>query len=316
MRQKPWSKGEIGRVINTLTRGLKIRTESLVKVFSLIPKLVLFITCVSLFLYVVERLLGGSTLSDIASASVDRDVYQVLTLLLYALLGLLNKVLGALATTPAEVTTAGIGALIVILVLIVSVFSWRTAIYYAITAYVGSLVIGILLILASPMLGIGYTTSFGSKLSSSLASLFLFGFLGLLSLSRLILDTLIQWVGGQLADFLILAAAMSVLGLVAMYVDKRGAIEAAQLLRLPEIASDPRLSHQKKMEILEKVGAGGEIKVARIPEKDLVRYALLGGGLGVIAGALLFRHKIRDLGFLSWVAAATLASFYILFGGV
>ena len=62
MRQKPWSKGEIGRVINTLTRGLKIRTESLVKVFSLIPKLVLFITCVSLFLYVMERLLGGSTL--------------------------------------------------------------------------------------------------------------------------------------------------------------------------------------------------------------------------------------------------------------
>jgi len=301
-----WDRLGMGRVVRGIAGGLRARTEPLVKVLSLIPKLVLFIVCASIFLYVVERLLGALRLSG-------QDPYQALTAIFYVMLAMLDRLLGALAT-PVEVNAANVWALIAVTVLVATVFKWKTSMYYLLASYIISLVMGIILALTSPILGLGRLMPPGLQLGSGIADLFLFGFLGLLSLNRLILGTIIGWAGSQLTDLVFLAAVMSVLGLVAMYVDKEAAVEASQLLRLPEIMSDPRLDHQRKMEILERARAG-EIKVVRIPGKDLVRYALLGGGLGVLAGAILFRHKIRDLGFLAWVTLVTMASLYVLLGG-
>lgn len=287
-------------MIKALKGGLRIRIEPFARALSLIPKLILFVACVSLALYIIQRLIGGSIYPPQASDSVAQSLPQMLTTIFYALLGLLGKLLSALAS-PAGVTATSVGALVAVLVLIASVFGWRYAIIYAVTSYAGSLVIGVLVALAASTLGLGRAPPSSLHLSGGLAGLFLFGFLGLLSLSRLIFNTLLGWVGSQLADFLFLAAVMSVLGFAAMYVDKRAAVEASQLLRL---------SDERKIELLER--AGGEIKVVRIPEKDLARYALLGGGLGILAGAILLRHKIRDLSFLLWVAVLTLVSMYVL----
>lgn len=54
----------------------------------------------------------------------------------------------------------------------------------------------------------------------------------------------------------------------------------------------------------------------RIPEKNIVRYALTGGGLGVILGALIFRHKTKHVGLLIHVGIVTFATLYILGAGM
>jgi len=268
---------------------LAAHIEPLVRALSLIPKIMLFIVCASLFLYVVGRLLQN----------------QDPTAILYAMLAMLGRFLGALAT-PAEPNAANIWALIAVAVVVATAFRWKDSMYYLLASYIISIIMGMVLALTSPILGLR------QPMPPGLTGILLFGFLGLLSLNRLILRTIISWAGSQLTELIFLAVAMSALGLAAMYVDKRVAVEESQLARLPEIMSDPRLDQKRKMEMLERAS---RMKIVRMPEKDLVRYALLGGGLGVLAGAILFRHKIRDLGFLAWATIATIISLHVLLGG-
>ena len=305
MSRKLWDRLGPARV----AEGLKSRMEPLARALSLIPKLVLFIACASLFLYVLGRMLEIPEVSKVASAASGQDVYQILSAVFFALLALIDKAFGALAT-PTEVTAASVGALIVAMALIAAVFSWRTAIYLAVASYILSIVMGMLLLLAHPFLSLEKIMPEGLRLGSGIADLFLYGFLGLLNFSRVIVKTISGWAASQFSDILILAIVMSLLGFAAMYVDKKGEDVSRQIERLPAIASDPRLSREKKIEIV------GKLKPFSIPEKDLVRYALLGGGLGVLAGALLFRHKTENIGFLTWVTILTIAFLWIMSGGV
>lgn len=311
MRQEPEKRVETGRVIKALTGGLKIRIELLVKTFSLIPKIALSVVCISLALYVIQKLMGGLIYTPQASGNVSQSLSQLLTRLFYAFIGVLAKFLGALSSQ-AGISITSTCALIVVLVLVATVFSWRYAIIYAVASYMGSLVIGVLLVLATSVLGLGQVLSTNWQLGGGLASLFLFGFLEFLAVNQLMFNALLRWAGGQLTDLLFLAITMSAFGFMAMYVDKRAAIESSQQLLLPEIVSNPRISHQKKTEILEEMQTSGETIIVRVSERDLARYALLGGGIGVIVGALLLRHKTQDLGFLVWISVLTLVSMYVL----
>jgi len=290
-----WDRLGTRRALRGIASHLAAHIEPLVRALSLIPKIMLFIVCASLFLYVVGRLLAN----------------QDPTAILYAMLAMLGRFLGALAT-PAEPNAANIWALIAVAVVVATAFRWKDSMYYLLASYIISIIMGMILALTSPILGLRQPMPQGLQLGSGIADIFLFGLLGLLSLNRLILGTIISWAGSQLTELIFLAAAMSALGLAAMYVDKRAAVEESQLARLPEIMSDPRLDQKRKMEMLERAS---RMKIVRMPEKDLVRYALLGGGLGVLAGAILFRHKIRDLGFLAWATIATIISLYVLLGG-
>lgn len=57
-----------------------------------------------------------------------------------------------------------------------------------------------------------------------------------------------------------------------------------------------------------------EIGGKGLSEKSIVRYALVGGGLGILIGAWVFKHKafLKDSIFLSKIVLATLATLYIL----
>jgi len=302
---KPWDRLGLARV----KERLKLRMEPIARALSLIPKLMLFIACASLLLYALGKMLEIPEVSRMASATTSQSVYQILSVVFFAFLALINKAFGALAT-PTEITAASVGALIFAITLIATVFSWRTAIYLTVACYVISIVMGILLLLTRPFLGLETIMPEGLRLGSGIADLLLYGFLGLLNFSHVMLRMISGWVASQFADVLFLATIMSLLGFAAMYVDKRGVDASRQIERLPEIASDQRLSHERKMEIVR------GLECFAIPEKDLVRYALLGGGLGVLAGALLFRHKTENIGFLAWVTILTIASLWILSGGV
>ena len=305
MSGKPWDRLGLARV----KERLKLRMEPIARALSLIPKLMLFIACASLLLYALGKMLEIPEVSRMASATTSQSVYQILSVVFFAFLALINKAFGALAT-PTEITAASVGALIFAITLIATVFSWRTAIYLTVACYVISIVMGILLLLTRPFLGLETIMPEGLRLGSGIADLLLYGFLGLLNFSHVMLRMISGWVASQFADVLFLATTMSLLGFAAMYVDKRGVDASRQIERLPEIASDQRLSHERKMEIVR------GLECFAIPEKDLVRYALLGGGLGVLAGALLFRHKTENIGFLAWVTILTIASLWILSGGV
>lgn len=52
---------------------------------------------------------------------------------------------------------------------------------------------------------------------------------------------------------------------------------------------------------LDKIAACARVR--RVPGRTLVCLALLGGGPGILVGALGFRHKIRKPRFLTWAGA-------------
>lgn len=49
----------------------------------------------------------------------------------------------------------------------------------------------------------------------------------------------------------------------------------------------------------------------RIPERYFMTLAFLGGGIGVVLGMLLFRHKIRKPYFTVWIPLVT-----VMFAGL
>jgi len=55
---------------------------------------------------------------------------------------------------------------------------------------------------------------------------------------------------------------------------------------------------------------------SRVPEKAFLRYAVLGGGAGVLLGAFLFRHKTKHRGLITSVIIASAAGIFILLGGL
>lgn len=62
--------------------------------------------------------------------------------------------------------------------------------------------------------------------------------------------------------------------------------------------------------------AEDECRPYRIPENSLLRYAVIGGGPGILAGAILFRHKTRHIGFLVRVSSVAASTTLLMLMGV
>jgi len=293
--------GKLARLAGMVERALKLRIDLFVRLFTLLPKICLLVVAASFALYTAGRLLGAP-LHAINSAALAERLYQ-------GLLRNVGKLLDALLR-PVEVGAASLAALAVVLILLVALFDWRWALGYAVITYTTFIVLGIAAALALSLIGLGGEATSTQLLGGGLGGLFLYGLQELLTFSQLILGVIVDWIRGQVADFALLAAAMSALGFATMYIDKQAAIVESIVERLPELAGKPSLTGLER-EVVERAMKGG-FNVSRIPERQLARYALLGGGLGVLAGAFLFRHKTRHLGLLVWIAVLTVTSLHLL----
>ena len=114
-------------------------------------------------------------------------------------------------------------------------------------------------------------TSTGSAAGHALSELLVMAFTFFVSKLELLYLVIRAWLASNLETILAIAAAMNLLSALAFYVDKRQAEE------------------------------GGR----RIPERSLVRYSVVGGGLGALATALLIRHKTRHEELLVEIAIYT-----------
>ncbi len=54
-------------------------------------------------------------------------------------------------------------------------------------------------------------------------------------------------------------------------------------------------------------------KMRRIPEKTLFLLAIIGGGLGCLAGMYTFRHKTKHVSFLLGIPAITLVTYTLAY---
>jgi uncharacterized membrane protein YsdA (DUF1294 family) len=112
---------------------------------------------------------------------------------------------------------------------------------------------------------------------------FMAGLLFLLYMSGKLVMLIWRWASGQAPAMLIIMVAVNGLTLLSMWLDR------------------------------------GQSRIAgayRLPEKALLKYSALGGGLGVIAGALILRHKTGHVGLLASVILASAAGLFILLGGL
>ena len=126
---------------------------------------------------------------------------------------------------------------------------------------------GILSAVSALATGISTGSTAGHALSELLVMAFTF-FVSKLELLYLVIRA---WLASNLETILAIAAAMNLLSALAFYVDKRQAEE------------------------------GGR----RIPERSLVRYSVVGGGLGALTTALLIRHKTKHEELLMEIAIYT-----------
>ena len=180
-----------------------------------------------------------------------------------------------------DLSASAILALIAFFILIAAIFSWHTPIWVSL----GMFVLGVLAYFGMLFLMPFFAFS-GIKIpyyGGGLGALLVAGLHFMIGNILRILSWIAVWSSHQLPTLIALSAVMSALAALSMWIDKR----------------------RSKIQ-----GAW------RMPEKSLIRYAVVGGGLGVLIAAIVFHHKTRHYRFLAWVAATTLASFYILFGGV
>jgi uncharacterized membrane protein YsdA (DUF1294 family) len=110
--------------------------------------------------------------------------------------------------------------------------------------------------------------------------LFLAGLNFLLGFSGGVVRLAARWVGPQLPVILAAIAFLNLVAIIVMRVDKRQA----------------------------------EIEGYRVPEKAILRYAALGGVFGILAGALLYRHKTQHRMLLAEAVLASAASYTLLLG--
>ncbi|MEM2216655.1 MAG: DUF1294 domain-containing protein [Nitrososphaerota archaeon] len=169
-------------------------------------------------------------------------------------------------------------ALIVMCVFMWAVFDWKWILGYLATMFIVPICLANLPILASWFFSMGVEVP---VVGYVISDIIFFGFRKMLELNYNFYKIVEEWIGEQPQIFLILLVSMSSLGLLIMYIDKRLAESSSR----------------------------------RIPEKDIVRYALLGGGLGIIFGAFLFEHKTRHIWLLTKILIVTFSTLYVLFMG-
>lgn len=230
--------------------------ENSLTVFRWAPRILLTILVISLLFYVGYRLqsLGFGPRPIESAVQFIRKALEFLY-------------------RPAEPTAAHVLALAVTCILMSTLLDWRWALSYLATIIIVPVTAAFLLAPIAGLFSVQPATS-GHVVSNLLA----LGLAKMLEVNHVFYMLIVGWVRLQPHTFITLMMAMSVLGALVMYVDKR----------------------------LAKTGG------RRMAEKDLLRYALAGGGLGIIIGALLFRHKTRHYWLLAQTSIVTLTTVYVL----
>ncbi|MEM3952269.1 MAG: DUF1294 domain-containing protein [Nitrososphaerota archaeon] len=175
-----------------------------------------------------------------------------------------------------NITAIHIIALVVMCILISTVFNWKWVLGYIMIVFT----VPIGLAYLSTLIGGFFTSTLQPVTSYTINDLLAFGFMKMFQLNYIFFKFVEEWIGQQLYIFLLLLVLMSSLGVLVIYVDKKMAKNSGK----------------------------------RIAEKDFVRYGLLGGGLGIILGVFLFKHKIKHLWLLSQIVLVTFSTLYILIG--
>jgi len=116
----------------------------------------------------------------------------------------------------------------------------------------------------------------------NIEQLFIYSLSGLLNYSNKLYRLLVSWASSQKLELTSISISMSVIAFITMMVDK----------------------HQARL------GEDAE----RVPEKVIKRFAIIGGGLGILAGAYVFRHKTKHTSLLIQVALFTIPVFMVMLG--
>jgi len=181
------------------------------------------------------------------------------------------------AYSPRNLDIYGIIGLIMLLIFVTAL----TSIFF-----MGKTVAGWYAFGAVAYLITGFLTIFSSipyyVYGYGIGDIFLAGLLFLISFSKTILSLMKAWALSQLQSITVFFTAMTSLALLSMWIDKK----------------------QSK------------IQGARIPEKTLVKYSALGGGIGILVGSIIFKHKTLHKALLANIVLTSASSFYILLGGL
>jgi uncharacterized membrane protein YsdA (DUF1294 family) len=189
---------------------------------------------------------------------------------------------------PSQLNVLNIACLIMLVIFLFYVMSPIHLGYSVASAYVAGIILYFTgTLLSGFMLGLAHWTGGTAPIMPyygfGIGDFFMAGLLFLLSMSGKTVLTIWRWSSSQLPAMLAIVLAVNVLALTSMWLDKKQSVK-------PE--------------------------AYRVPEKAFLRYAVLGGGAGVILGAFLFRHKTRHRGFLTSTVIASIAGFFILIGGL
>jgi uncharacterized membrane protein YsdA (DUF1294 family) len=113
-----------------------------------------------------------------------------------------------------------------------------------------------------------------------MGDIFLAGLAFLLGLAGGVARLIGRWAASQIAQIALVAAAVNLMAFLAMWLDKRQA----------------------------------EAEGYRLPEKAILRYAVLGGCAGILVGAYVFRHKTQHKPLLAEAVLASAATYTLLLG--
>jgi len=189
---------------------------------------------------------------------------------------------------PSQLNLFNILCLIVLAVFLLYMMSPLLLGYNIATAYVagialyfgGQIITGFWLGLAGLT---GGTAPIIPNYGFGIGDFFIAGLIFLVSMSGKAVSLIWRWASSQTVALLAIILAVNILALVSMWIDKKQSTR-------PE--------------------------AYRVPEKSLLKYSLLCGGIGIIIGAILFRHKTKHKGLLTSVVVATIAGVFILLGGL
>jgi uncharacterized membrane protein YsdA (DUF1294 family) len=259
-------------------RPVEDRLKPVVKLLSWIPSIVFIVLILSLILY---------TLTPVIQPSKPSSVFD-------AVAGWLARLLAAVYRSyfPSQLNTFNVVCLVMLAAFLLYMLSPLPLGYGLATAYVtgiiayfaGALITGFLSGIGRFWAGgVAEPAPMTPSYGFGVGDFFMAGLLFLLYMSGKLVMLIWRWASGQAPAMLIIIAAVNGLTLLSMWLDR------------------------------------GQSRIAgayRLPEKALLKYSALGGGLGVIAGALILRHKTGHVGLLASVILASAAGLFILLGGL
>jgi uncharacterized membrane protein YsdA (DUF1294 family) len=260
-------------------RPVKDRLEPVVRLLSWIPSIIIMALILSLILYIAAPLKPSSgDIFDLIAGRLRR-----LAIMVYE------------SFFPSQLNAFNIACLILLLIFLACILPPLWVGYGAAAAYVAGIFLyfmaAAMIGLLSGILGIEQVMRRGAvelilpipSYGLGIGDFFLAGFLFLLSFSGRLVGLIWRWASAQAPAIIALIAVVNAIAFASMWLDKR----------------------QSRIQ-----GA------YRLPERALIKYSALGGGPGIIAAALIFRHKTGHTGLLASICLATAAGLFMLIGGL